>query len=513
MASVLQNTTSAIMTTTAEPSSTSSAPKFEKSGLAPLPTIDQTPTRFLAACSNLELEPNPFEQSFSGLATGDEKNNGNLGGISVNANGTVAPPTKIELPSPIADLANQTNASPRPILPPVASIASPSAPLSTGSFSNWDSLRTGPLSPSMLQGPQNPGDFTLGRLSGTPTGGSFPFQPSALATFLGNPNSPGGGVALLNNVAAFNGRYTGTFLNAPPGAAHSMPAAVRPSAPIALPVAQSTSSSQPPASIPHSSVVVQQNLPAGGTHSYHPATSKAASGPRLKTSAADKDTRARSDSLSSSVYSNLGSPTMSQIGLTISEWDRGKAAGEDGMLAGLPSSSLSTDDKDNHRKRRKTSKDSSAGDDGSNDRQDGIKGEKPRRKGKIRSSKDIEDEDKRKDFLERNRQAALKCRQRKKQWLANLQSNLEMLTEQNNQLQKQTAVLQEELSKLRNILMVHKDCPLGVAASAIHGASGSTTIGTLLMNGGRGFSAGVGIAAGANGISTGEGASQGLNGR
>ncbi|RKO91700.1 hypothetical protein BDK51DRAFT_51724 [Blyttiomyces helicus] len=35
------------------------------SRLSPLPTIEQTPNRFLLSCSRLDLETNPFEQSFT----------------------------------------------------------------------------------------------------------------------------------------------------------------------------------------------------------------------------------------------------------------------------------------------------------------------------------------------------------------------------------------------------------------------------------------------------------------
>ncbi|KAG2190741.1 hypothetical protein INT46_004848 [Mucor plumbeus] len=58
------------------------------------------------------------------------------------------------------------------------------------------------------------------------------------------------------------------------------------------------------------------------------------------------------------------------------------------------------------------------------------------RKRKMNSTGDANDE-KRKIFLERNRQAALKCRQRKKQWLTNLQERVKLLANDNEQLQVQ----------------------------------------------------------------------------
>ena len=56
--------------------------------------------------------------------------------------------------------------------------------------------------------------------------------------------------------------------------------------------------------------------------------------------------------------------------------------------------------------------------------------------------------------------AALKCRQRKKQWLNNLQARVEYLTNDNEQLQVQSNVLREEIVNLKTLLLAHKDCPI-----------------------------------------------------
>ncbi|KAL2071653.1 hypothetical protein VTL71DRAFT_12888 [Oculimacula yallundae] len=76
------------------------------------------------------------------------------------------------------------------------------------------------------------------------------------------------------------------------------------------------------------------------------------------------------------------------------------------------------------------------------------------------NGKKMTDEEKRKNFLERNRVAALKCRQRKKQWLANLQSKVEMYTVENDNLQNTVAQLRDELVNLKTLLVAHKDCPV-----------------------------------------------------
>ncbi|KAI8378179.1 hypothetical protein EDC96DRAFT_493848 [Choanephora cucurbitarum] len=84
-----------------------------------------------------------------------------------------------------------------------------------------------------------------------------------------------------------------------------------------------------------------------------------------------------------------------------------------------------------------------------------------------RKSSVVEDEEKRKNFLERNRIAALKCRQRKKQWLQNLQAKVEYLVNENEQYHLQANALREELIQLKTLLMAHKDCPINQSATQI----------------------------------------------
>ena len=96
------------------------------------------------------------------------------------------------------------------------------------------------------------------------------------------------------------------------------------------------------------------------------------------------------------------------------------------------------------------------------------------------NGKKMTDEEKRKNFLERNRWvansgnfefllilecrvAALKCRQRKKQWLANLQAKVELFSTENDALSGQVTQLREEIVSLKGLLLAHKDCPMGQA--------------------------------------------------
>ncbi|KAI8143953.1 hypothetical protein BJV82DRAFT_668391 [Fennellomyces sp. T-0311] len=100
-------------------------------------------------------------------------------------------------------------------------------------------------------------------------------------------------------------------------------------------------------------------------------------------------------------------------------------------------------------------------------------------KRKVRSRKYMDDDEKRKNFLERNRQghilplaiistlpylqhytAALKCRQRKKQWLNDLQAKADYLTADNEQLQMHVCALRDEVINLRSLLYAHRDCAM-----------------------------------------------------
>lgn len=54
----------------------------------------------------------------------------------------------------------------------------------------------------------------------------------------------------------------------------------------------------------------------------------------------------------------------------------------------------------------------------------------------------------------------MKCRQRKKQWLASLQAKVEMYSSENDTLTTQITALREEVVNLKTLLLAHKDCPV-----------------------------------------------------
>ncbi|KAM3425489.1 Transcription factor atf1 [Cercospora zeina] len=95
-----------------------------------------------------------------------------------------------------------------------------------------------------------------------------------------------------------------------------------------------------------------------------------------------------------------------------------------------------------------------------------------------KDGKKMTDEEKRKNFLERNRVAALKCRQRKKQWLANLQQKVEIFSTENDALAATVTQLREEIVGLKTLLLAHKDCPVsqaqGISGMAMQQIAGDT---------------------------------------
>lgn len=67
-------------------------------------------------------------------------------------------------------------------------------------------------------------------------------------------------------------------------------------------------------------------------------------------------------------------------------------------------------------------------------------------------------EERRKKFLERNRVAAYKCRQKKKSWMQDLEQKAEISTLRNEELRNTVAQLKEESMFLRNLLLSHGNC-------------------------------------------------------
>ncbi|KAK3532670.1 hypothetical protein QTP86_027662 [Hemibagrus guttatus] len=86
----------------------------------------------------------------------------------------------------------------------------------------------------------------------------------------------------------------------------------------------------------------------------------------------------------------------------------------------------------------------------------------PRRQvgGKRKRTADEDPDERRRKFLERNRAAASRCRQKRKVWVMSLEKKAEELTHTNLQLQNEVTLLKSEVIQLKQLLLAHKDCPV-----------------------------------------------------
>ncbi|KAI8048166.1 uncharacterized protein B0P05DRAFT_564754 [Gilbertella persicaria] len=71
----------------------------------------------------------------------------------------------------------------------------------------------------------------------------------------------------------------------------------------------------------------------------------------------------------------------------------------------------------------------------------------------------------RKKLLEKNREAAYRCRQKKKKWIHDLEEKSVTFENRNKELQEQVSQLREESIYLRNLLLTHGNCDCEVVVS------------------------------------------------
>ncbi|KAF2623934.1 hypothetical protein BU25DRAFT_170696 [Macroventuria anomochaeta] len=452
--------------TVAEPANTDVKPATTNAApLAPPPkpttTTSDTPDYFNTVHNPFSLEPNVFEQSFGG-------------------NGSVETPGG------------------RTILPPVANITSPS-PL-PGITPGWQSLRAGPLSPAMLSGPTGQTDYFSESFRGFPTP-----NESSLRTGL----TPGGGGSMFpapspNTQAIFNLQSAGVT----PGTGDFQQAALRAAAQAnqnkttAAPTSQpdtatagmdrqnnyqqaqqqqQRSQNDPYANHDVSSAAndllsfASQN--GGGARNNQPPFSMAPNSQSVNAGhmpvqpvGADHNRRNTKGSINSMASADTGD--FSESGQ--SEQNKGtRTRGKKGAANGKQAAGTKRKADDAPKGGRKKGAAASMDDeDESDDEMGNMKEEEFDSKGRK-----MTDEEKRKNFLERNRVAALKCRQRKKQWLANLQAKVELFSTENDALSATVTQLREEIVNLKTLLLAHKDCPVS-QAQGLHGNAMNNFLGS-----------------------------------
>ncbi|GAB1313936.1 Transcription factor [Madurella fahalii] len=410
---------------------------------------------------SLSLEPNPFEQSFGG-----------------------APP---ETPGGTK-------------LPSVAALTSPSSLLPGTGVTPFPwgggSLRTGPLSPAMLSGPTNdyfsdthhirggfptPNESSL-RTGLTPggSGSMFPApSPNSQAIFAlagGTTATPGTidfhRTALSAAAAKREQAQAAQQQSQPPAAVTSQPQEMSNGAQSLKPetkppagpfdphdndaanglfmLAQGRNSTQPPAASQYP-VVPPAQVHAHAVPPAAPAVQPVNAAPQMNGARSVGGSSVRGASEAGSAASEESEVTRPNTRAKGKRNSAGAAANTRRKAEEPPAKAPAS---------KKAKSNGTAPSISSNDNdhsEDDNKGGKD--EGNNSKSK-MTDEEKRRNFLERNRVAALKCRQRKKQWLANLQNKVEMFSSENDALTAQITQLREEVVNLKTLLLAHKDCPV-----------------------------------------------------
>ncbi|KAJ5141236.1 hypothetical protein N7476_009021 [Penicillium atrosanguineum] len=404
-----------------------------QTSLAPPPRpnatgASDTPDYFNSVHNPFSLEPNPFEQSF-GTGSGDTPG--------------------------------------KSLLPPVASLTSPAIPgASSGGGYNWtNSLRSGPLSPAMLPGPTGPNDYfdNIGRGFPTP-------NESSLRTGL----TPGGGGSMFpapspNSQALLQQLQSG---GATPSTIefHRTALAAKKNSNSNAP----TSAAKEPEQSNTMDTKSNQAAPAD-PFTQHDAADAAnglfmlAKGGQTNNMQMNQgmqnETRAAA---ARRVSQNTNGTSGREMSGDASDQELTKPKGKGKKNASKPAVNNRRKADDTGRGPNKKAKTNSIMDSPSD-----MDSDDEEMKGLGGDPKKMTDEEKRRNFLERNRVAALKCRQRKKQWLANLQAKVELFTTENDALTATVTQLREEIVNLKTLLLAHKDCPVSQAQG----------LGPLMMNG------------------------------
>ncbi|KAG8529420.1 uncharacterized protein KY384_006057 [Bacidia gigantensis] len=369
------------------------------------------------------------------------------------------------------------------LLPPVAALTSP-APLqpegsSTSGYNFASSLRAGPLSPAMLGGPVGSGTDYFGPQAGTAFPGVTPNE-SSLRTGL----TPGGGGSMFPapspNSQAFIQSLAGG--GATPSTIDFHRTAINAAAANKnKQYGGNSSAPQESKNIPASSMdpLLQQQPAPQSTFGQH--DNDAANGLYLLAQATNGQ--------QASQYSSLNNNTANHQRQNI-ETSPNMRNARNGSLNGSThgSGDLSDEGSEGRMATRSKGKRSSGGknistSNGRRKAEDNPLKQPPSKKQRNldimddmqdmdsddddmdikeepQDTRKMTDEEKRKNFLERNRVAALKCRQRKKQWLQNLQNKVEMFSTENDSLTAQVHALREEIVGLKTLLIQHKDCPI-----------------------------------------------------
>lgn len=458
------------------------------------------------------MEPNPFEQSFSSKPSGQrsaspegnrsesQKSEKKLGhkptksdvGVKQESDERSDESSKSDTKKSSGPVTPGQSLNKR-ILPPVSSITSPAAQDNALQYP-WNtslsgSLRAGPLSPAMLAGPQSfdPSTFRTGftpdlsnfKTGLTPLGatsGSFPPPSPNTAAFLAMMNNNGtaalsGAPITPNTLSALSGNPIDTQNNGgsiiasqPAGSNNKEPGEGTDTfgyfgrhVPGSSPKAEQTSNQLSHEGKEEGAENAQQ---AGPQQKGHSSTKQAASGLFLLSQAHQElskreETAAAASAAAHALHgvnnSNMEAQTLYD---NVPSAKKGKGAIRKGSedASGGKRKKSGSDAASSKNGAKKVKNDLLDGERDTDAESDELDEEFQRRKASGTLEEGTE-EDKRKNFLERNRQAALKCRQRKKAWLASLQAKVEYLQSDNEGLQGTVGALRNEVMFLKSQLM------------------------------------------------------------
>ncbi|KAF8761284.1 Major Facilitator Superfamily, partial [Rhizoctonia solani] len=431
------------------------------------------------ARNNFDLEPNPFEQSFS-RGSGTSIHTLTNGARSPGSTRRTSPGAT--LPPPVGNGPE----TPKPVLPPLASLSSPGGP---NAFGHWGlgsgglsgSLRSGPLSPALLKRPKRPGRQTqwhrrrrLGpshpafRTGLTPdVGRTGPSHPLGRWSRLFPPPSPNTAAFLamvtnhtsgVSGAMTVGGALTGDMV---PGSS----ATITPGTLTALVNSMSqtnTNQNQPhPLSMSH--------LPGRFGQNNNQQNEQRTQGQFPPNSYQNNTDPYHGAAQNAAAAAANGLFLLSQAHQELTKREEAaqaasQPAGSSAITAYLDTTSASRQSDDD-------------GDGSDDDDMSDMEGEsyEPESSKPTKPKKAETEEEKRKNFLERNRQAALKCRQRKKAWLTQLQAKVEYLTAENDRLTSTLTGMRDEVTRLSAIVVAHRDCGLGGVALGTQLAHGATS--------------------------------------
>ncbi|KAB5594017.1 Transcription factor atf1 [Ceratobasidium theobromae] len=456
--------------------------------------------------NTFDLEPNPFEQSFS------------RSGNSVHTlAGTRSPgrrspaPSGTTLPPPVGNGPE----TPKPILPPLASLSSPGGP---NAFGHWGlgggalsgSLRSGPLSPALLNGPKEQSTRVA---NGTGVGGWDPSHP-AFRTGLTPDVGRTGLTPLVGGPVSFPppSPNTAAFLAMVTNHTSGVSGGMTVGGALSGDMVPGSSATITPGTL--TALVNSMSQTANNQSQPHPLSMSHLPGRFGQNNAQQSDQRNQSQFPPAS-YQNGSDPyhgaaqnaaaaaanglfLLSQAHQELTKREEAAQAANhtagpkrNNSLSSGHNKRKSTDSgpsKPTHKKTRSAHSNSKRGHHSDDDGEGSIDGDpddsevegeayEPEASKPLHKPKKAEtEEEKRKNFLERNRQAALKCRQRKKAWLTQLQAKVEYLTAENDRLTSTLTGKFFPAPQLSAIVVAHRDCGLGGVAlgtQLTHGATGN----------------------------------------